>query len=271
MQMFQTRLRLGAALLAAAACLPVSAQTTVLAPSVPLAPGNADPATAAPSTASTASPVLRIARFNAQPQGAVAPGSTVRFTLDGTPGATASVSMPGPDIAVPLREVQPGHYEGSHVLRAQDLSMPSPVVAHLQLGSRQASAQLATQFAASSQAAGTTALGGAPAMAPLTLQVTTPGNNTMLDGSPAIIRGRTAPNATVHARIDAVPPANPGRTGVAQPLTEQTVQADAEGNFNFSFGPQPMPPGTRFEVELRATQGAQASPGLRLVLFPRQG
>jgi len=268
--MFQTRLRLCAALLTAAACLPLAAQTTVLAPSVPLTPATPDPAsTAAPTEAAT--PVLHIARFHADPLGGLVAGNTVRFTLDGTPGAMASVSMPGPDVAVPLRELQPGHYEGSHVLRPQDFSAPSPVVAHLQLGSNQASAQLATQFVASSPATGTTALGAAAAMAPLRLQVIAPVDNTVLDGKPAVVRGRTAPNALVRARVDAVSPANGGRTGVAQPVTQQTVQADADGNFNFSFGPQPMPSGTRFEIELRATQGAQTSPGLRVVLFQRQG
>lgn len=287
MQQFQTRSCLGAALLLTAACLPVAAQTagaagggtlpappvpaTVLAPSVPLAPATSEPGALPAPAGTAAAPVLRIARFNAEPQGGWAVGNALRFTLDGTPGAIASVSLPGPDVAVPLREVQPGRYEGSHVLRPLDLSAPSPMVARLQLGSLQASAQLATQFAASAPGAATSALGAAAAMAPLTLQITPPASSTVPDGAPAVIRGHTAPNAQVHARVDAVLPPSTGRTAVAQPVTQQTVQADAEGNFDFSFGAQRMPPGTRFEIELRATQGARTSPGLRLVLFPRQG
>lgn len=269
MQMLQTRLQLGAALLAAAAWVPAAAQTAVLAPSVPLTPAPPQPAAAPPSAATTVSPVLRISRFNADPQGGLTPGSTVRFTLDGTPGAVASVSMPGPDVAVPLREVQPGHYEGSHVLRPQDLSMPSPVVARLQLGNQQASAQLATQLAGSAPAADTRVLGAAAPMAPLTLQIITAGDTAAPGAGPVVIRGRTSPNAVVHARVNAVTPTS--AASVAQPLSAQTAQADAEGNFSLSIAAQPMPAGSRLEVELRAAQGAQTSKGLRLVLFPRQG
>ncbi len=114
-------------------------------------------------------------------------------------------------------------------------------------------------------------MGSAPSL-PLAVpvQLLSPGNNAAIDGSQVIIQGRATPGAMVRVKVDAVAPAQDGRMSVAQPVLEQTVQADRNGNFSFSFGqPRVMPaPGTRYEVSAESLDGGQAS-GSRLVLFQR--
>lgn len=123
-----------------------------------------------------------------------------------------------------------------------------------------------------SQVVATNAMGAAPAPSRLLLEVLRPSFPLRLDvASGLVVEGRTAPHALVRARVDAVPPASAGRASVAQVVMEETVQADADGNFRVSLGPQRAPAGTRFEMALRATQGAQSTPEQRLVVLPAQG
>jgi hypothetical protein len=107
---------------------------------------------------------------------------------------------------------------------------------------------------------------------PLSLQVLQPTAGTLVTASSGLlIEGRTAPNALVRTRIDAVPPVVPGRASVAQIVMEETVQADADGRFRISLGPQRAVPGTQFEIGLRATRGEQSTPEQRLVAVQGQG
>ena len=64
--------------------------------------------------------------------------------IDGMPGAVASVDLPGVANNVQLREVRPGHYEGSYTIRRSDnLNVSAPVVATLRAGDRVVTANLA--------------------------------------------------------------------------------------------------------------------------------
>jgi hypothetical protein len=85
---------------------------------------------------------LRIDRFAVAPAGKVAPGTELRFSLDGAPGASASVEIPGIDNRVALREVQPGTYVGSYTLRREDKPSPGRPTATLRAGDRWMSARL---------------------------------------------------------------------------------------------------------------------------------
>ncbi|HSV35929.1 MAG TPA: hypothetical protein VLI46_10250 [Ramlibacter sp.] len=101
------------------------------------------------------------------------------------------------------------------------------------------------------------------------IQILSHGNNAQIEGNGAHVRGRTAPFATVTVKVNAVPPVV-GQFGVAQQVFSQTLQADANGNFDFSFS-SPFPvPGTRYEVAMVATK-ADVTTESRLVLFQRQG
>lgn len=94
-------------------------------------------------------------------------------------------------------------------------------------------------------------------------------NNGQVDGSVTHVRGRTAPFASVNVKVHAVPPIV-GQFGVAQQVFSQSMQADANGHFDFSFtSPFPVP-GTRYEVSMVASK-ADVTNEARLVLYQRQG
>jgi len=298
---------------------------------------------------------LRIERFQVTGLERVEPGTELKFMIDGMPGAVASVDLPGVPNNVQLREVRPGHYEGSYtVRRADNLNVSAPLVASLRAGDRVVTANLAAPPPAGDNrppvianlspregdtvnAAGPTVVSGSfedrggtgvdPASVRILLsgrnvtpdaQVTPqsftyrtalpPGrhtvdvtakdragnavrrswsfdvasgpatvpihilshsNNGQVDGSVTHVRGRTAPFASVNVKVHAVPPIV-GQFGVAQQVFSQTMQADANGHFDFNFtSPFPVP-GTRYEVLLVASK-ADVTSETRLVLYQRQG
>ncbi len=86
---------------------------------------------------------LRIERFRVATLDRIEPGAELRFTLEGGPGAVASVDLPGVADNVALRETRPGHYEGSYTVRRSDnLNPTAPVVATLRRGDRAVTANL---------------------------------------------------------------------------------------------------------------------------------
>lgn len=233
---------------------------------------------AANSVTPTAAP--RVDRFTLAPVDRLEPGTELKFSLEGTPRAHASIQVPGLPMTLPMHEERPGRYIANYTLRKVDNVAPGPVVATLRNGERLVTSQLsigqqgASSTSASASASSTPMGASGSAVAapgPLVLQVTSPGPNAAVDSSQLVLQGRTSPGANVRVKVDAVSPAAPGRTAVAQAVSDQTVTADANGNFSANFGPQRYAPGTRFEVQLSARQGNQAAVEQRLVLFQRQG
>jgi hypothetical protein len=201
---------------------------------------------------------LQITRFTAAPVDSPEPGTVLRFAVEGSPGAErAYVDLPGIDNNVPLREVRPGVYEGAYTIRrGETLNPDGAVVANLRWGDRIASTNLDRPL-----------LAMAPADVPI--EIVSHPNNGAIQGDVARVRGRTAPFATVHVRVQAAPPVV-GQFGVAQQVFDDTLQADARGFFEFSFRtPYPMP-GTKYDVDLVARK-ADVTREARLVLFQRQG
>ena len=103
----------------------------------------------------------------------------------------------------------------------------------------------------------------------LPLQITSHANNAIVEGGSTLVRGRTAPGAVVDIQVHAVAPLA-GLFGVSQDVLTQKVQADANGNFSFSFSPQLPLPGTRYELTM-ISHKADLSTESRLVLFQKQG
>lgn len=106
---------------------------------------------------------------------------------------------------------------------------------------------------------------------PLPLTVTSHQNNAVVDGSGNLsLQGRTVPFANVRVQVESV--ANMGGLlGVTQPVADQTVQADRNGNFSITLSPRGLPiPGTRYDVRLTSTSGSQSAEE-RLTLIQRQG
>lgn len=219
----------------------------------------------------TAAAAARIERFTAASDGAsLEPGGQVRFVLRGAPGGTATVGIPGVASDVRLREVNPGIYRGNYVIRRNDnLNGFASAAATLRVGNTAVSSNLSEPMTARVPVGtqNTTSMGAAAPTA-LPLQVLSPGPNAAIDGGMVQVNGRTAPGAQVRVRVDAVPPVIGNRLGVAQTVAEQTVQADANGNFTFNFSPQRTFPGMRYEVSMTANQGTQTAEQ-KLVLFQR--
>ncbi|MDO8387681.1 MAG: Ig-like domain-containing protein [Polaromonas sp.] len=113
-----------------------------------------------------------------------------------------------------------------------------------------------------------TAANAAPAT--VLLQVTSHANNAAVEGSPVLVRGRTAPGALVDVKVSAVGTLA-GLFGMNQDLLTQRVQADGNGNFSFSFTPQLPLPGTRYEISMTAGKDGMTPTETKLVLFQKQG
>ncbi|MDB5912984.1 MAG: hypothetical protein JWP22_1659 [Ramlibacter sp.] len=90
----------------------------------------------------------------------------------------------------------------------------------------------------------------APASVPL--RVLNFRNNDQVGAGQTTVQGSTQPNATVNVRVTAVAPAG---INISQELLAHTVQADARGNFSFSFTPQFPLPGARYEINLVSIRG----------------
>ncbi|GAB3477409.1 hypothetical protein [Polaromonas eurypsychrophila] len=110
----------------------------------------------------------------------------------------------------------------------------------------------------------------AAAAAPTTvpLQITSHANNATVEGGPVVVRGRTAPGALVDVKVGAVG-AIAGLFGLNQNVFAQRVQADAGGNFSFSFAPQFPIPTTRYEVSMTSSKDGMTPTESRLVLFQK--
>ena len=107
----------------------------------------------------------------------------------------------------------------------------------------------------------------AAAATSLPLQIISHANNAEISGGTEI-RGRTAPDASVQVQVQGIA-SLAGLFGITQPILNQTVKADGNGNFNFSFQPPISVPGARYEITLRATKG-DLNKDMKLVLFQKK-
>ena len=231
--------------------------------------------------AATAGPQARGLEVNAD--SGVAPGSQLRLALEATPGGQASARIPGVDVAVPLKEVSPGNYTGQYTVRRSDRIDPAAVI-KVSLTADGRTVHGNFTFPPSFMAPVAAAPAQPAVVAPpkvvattLPLVVMSHQNNGGVGQEVTTIRGRTAPFATVHVRVDAIPPA--GRradAAVAQRMLSEAVQADANGEFSVDFNPRffrdnasSLPvPGTRYEVSISASRDNLTSES-RLLLFQR--
>jgi hypothetical protein len=90
------------------------------------------------------------------------------------------------------------------------------------------------------------------------------GNNDQVGSGPTLVQGQTVPNANVAVTVNAVAP----MVNLSQELLSRTVQADANGNFAFSFVPQYPIPGARYDITMVSTRGNLRDEA-RLVLMQR--
>jgi hypothetical protein len=102
----------------------------------------------------------------------------------------------------------------------------------------------------------------APAHVPI--RILSHSTNDRVGSGPTLVQGQTAPNANVAVTVNAVAPV----VNVSQELYSRTLQADANGNFSFSFAPQFPIPGTRYDITMVSTRG-NLRDDARLVLVQR--
>lgn len=107
-----------------------------------------------------------------------------------------------------------------------------------------------------------------PAATALPLQILSHANNAQVGAGPIEVRGRTAPDAKVDVQIQAIAQIA-GYFGLNQQIFNQSLRADANGNFAFTFQPQLPVPGARFEITMNASK-ADLSKETRLVLFQQK-
>lgn len=102
----------------------------------------------------------------------------------------------------------------------------------------------------------------------LPLQILSHADNAQVPAGPVELRGRTAPEADVAITVQATA-ALAGAFGLSQQVVNETVRADAGGNFGVTFQ-SPLPvPGTRFEVVIVASKGGQTREA-KLVLLQQR-
>jgi hypothetical protein len=101
----------------------------------------------------------------------------------------------------------------------------------------------------------------------LAAQILNHAPNEEIGPDPVLVRGRTAPFATVAINVRAVPPP----TVADQPriVFSQTLQADREGTFSFTLVPGVPIPGTRFDIAMVARRDALSQES-RFSLIERQ-
>ncbi|MDB5946142.1 MAG: hypothetical protein JWQ33_1168 [Ramlibacter sp.] len=304
-------------------------------------------------------PDPRIERFGISPLERIEPGADIRFALEGTPGGTVVVDLPGVANDLRLREVRPGFYEGSYTIRRSDNFNPNrPIVATLRVGDRVSTtnvpfptaapvavdnrppnvlnltpregetvpggpatlisgnfedrggsgvdpasvqivvsgrnvtrdAQISTQgfsfrdalpagrhtveVTARDRAGNVVRRGwsfdvAGVVVAPVNVgvQVLNHGHNSQVGPGPTLVEARTAPRATVAVSVHAVAPTG-GGVNISQNIYQQTLQADPDGNFGFTFVPQIPIPGTRYDIVMVSSRG-NANQETRLSLFQR--
>lgn len=80
------------------------------------------------------------------------------------------------------------------------------------------------------------------------LDILSPADGTEVGSGPIEVRGRTLSNASVHVVVTAA------ILGLSQRIYENTLVADRQGYFSFSFQPQMRVPGARYDVTIRASR-----------------
>lgn len=209
---------------------------------------------------------LSVENFSVQPVDRLEPGTQLDFTLNGTPNARATFSIDGIAYNQPMREVSPGTYRGEYVIRRQDNISNSGIRATARLQSRGevVSANLDRNLVASNGYDRYND-GYNYSNSQLPLEIITPEYNSRISGRTVEVRGRSAPNTTVNVNVRAANSLG-GFVGLQRDIFSRSIQTDNSGYFSFNFEPSIVIPGTRYEVNLNASNGNRTNEET-LVLF----
>jgi len=213
----------------------------------------------------------------------LAQDATLLATVNGTPGAQASVLLieNGSTVReVQAQEVSPGVYVASYNLTAGNVSAETIAVGQLQQSGSKifaAAAQPIIIAASTSAPAVTdTELGanqpetsGVVASEPLQLEFTSHSNGAEISTQGFTLVGLTQPNAQVQIRVDSNTAVVGGflNIGGGASLVETTVTADMNGEFSIQVpAPAVLNADTTYQVEATAQLNGQMSPTAQLTL-----
>ncbi|WP_284619458.1 hypothetical protein [Aquabacterium humicola] len=139
---------------------------------------------AAGASAAPRAPQPHIDALDVERVESLAPGTRLNFSLFGTAGGSAWLQIDGAQRALELRELQPGIYDGSHVIDARDrIGAHARVVATLRIGERSTQALLAEPLLLGVEARAPAATPAGPPV--MTLPAERPGAALPADSPPA--------------------------------------------------------------------------------------
>ncbi len=204
---------------------------------------------------------------------ALGPGSTFLATINGTPRSTGTVLLVENGKAVrqlPVQEVAAGVYVATLAVQANDNINEGIVVARLQnrnqtvfgvapqplVLSKQASSEDVPQSGGSNLPDN-----GQGSNRPLRPLFTSHQNGDRINTRGFILTGQTQPNAQVKVKVTATVSVLGGFVNLANStIVDETVTADAQGNFQIQVPPPPtMPSGTQYTIQAVATNNNQTS------------
>lgn len=197
----------------------------------------------------------------------LAAGQTLLITVRGTPSSQVTVFLvqDGQKLQqLQAQEISSGTYIVNVLVEAKDTTREGIVVARLEKSGqvRFATAEQPVRLIQGANTAPqtltTVELSEAPADQ-LTPKVSNYSDGDTIQGSGFTIRGTTAPNASVQAKVYADNTIGGGIVNTRRTLFDRSISANAQGLFEFSLSPTVAVPNTTYTVELTAVSDGQTS------------
>ncbi|MFT0818597.1 hypothetical protein [Synechococcus sp. W60.3] len=204
----------------------------------------------------------------------LAAGEILLVTVKGTPSSRVTVYLvqDGRQVqTLPAQEVSSGTYVVNALIEPKDATREGIVIARLENGGQvrfmtaEQPARLIEGAAGGIQRLATQEVAATISLSSLLPQITNLRDGDRVSGSSFTLQGTTAPNASVRVNVTASTSLG-GIISAQQTVTNQTVQADAQGRFTVTVRPPIPASGTVYQINLTATSGNQTSPTVTLRL-----
>lgn len=204
----------------------------------------------------------------------LAAGEILLVTVKGTPSSRVTVYLvqDGQRVqTLPAQEVSSGTYVVNALIEPKDVTREGIVIARLENGGQvrfmtaEQPARLIEGATGGIQRLTTQEVSATISPSSLLPQITNLRDGDRVSGSSFTLQGTTAPNASVRVNVTASTSLG-GIISAQQTVTNQTVQADAQGRFTVTVRPPIPASGTVYQINLTATSGNQTSPTVTLRL-----
>ncbi|MFS8879167.1 hypothetical protein [Synechococcus sp. H55.11] len=204
----------------------------------------------------------------------LAAGEILLVTVKGTPSSRVTVYLvqDGRQVqTLPAQEVSSGTYVVNALIEPKDTTREGIVIARLENNGQvrfmtaEQPARLIEGATGGIQRLTTQEVSATISPSSLLPQITNLRDGDRVAGSSFTLQGTTAPNASVRVNVTASTSLG-GIISAQQTVTNQTVQADAQGRFTVTVRPPIPASGTVYQINLTATSGNQTSPTVTLRL-----